>query len=101
MPYAQGWMVTNTCRGEFWILDRDFNVVQQYIFRTIPGKPETVGEWDWLQLVVPISEGVFLGLDANRGMIVCDTIRRRYELFYPDPNWCLQDVLICRDASDD
>jgi hypothetical protein len=101
MPYAQGWMVTNTCRGEFWVLDRDFNVVQQYIFRTLPGKPETVGEWDWLQLVVPISEGMFLGLDANRGMIVCDTIRRRYELFYPDPNWCLQDVLICTDASND
>ena len=94
MPYNQGWMVTDTCRGEFWMLDRDFHVLQQYSFSKLPGKVEAAGEWEWLQVVVPVAPGKFLGLDANRGMIVCDTVRRCYEVFYPDPNWCLQDVLI-------
>jgi hypothetical protein len=101
MPYDQGWMLTNTCKGEFWVLDKDFNPLKQYVFSKLPGKPENVGGWDWLQLVIPVSQGKFLGLDANRGIIICDTVKRCYEIFHPDPNWCLQDILICTNSSCD
>lgn len=101
MPYDGGWMLTNTCRGEFWVLNRDFNPLQQYSFRRLPGKRPEAAEWEWLQLVIPIGNGKFCGLDANRGMIICDTVKRCYEILYPDPNWCLQDALICTNNSRD
>lgn len=101
MPYDQGWIVTNTCRGEFWVLDKEFKPLQEYVFSQLPGKPEEVGDCEWLQLVIPISKDRFLGLDANRGIIICDTVQHRYEVLHPDPNWCLQDVLISNDIPAD
>lgn len=101
MPYDQGWMVTNTCKGEFWILDKAFNILRKYIFRRLPGKPEYIGPSEWLQLVIPIPNGKFLGLDANRGIIICDPERRCYEICHVNPNWCLQDILVFADLSND
>jgi len=94
MPYRQGWLVTNTCAGELWVLDRDFNLMQRYDFRGLPGKPAEVGDGEWLQHVTPLSDGLFVGLDANRGIIVVDVAAECYEILHPDPSWCIQDLLV-------
>jgi len=93
-PYGEGWTVTNTTRGEFWILDGRFNLLRQIIFNRLPDKPPEVLPYEWLQQVIAVSKHLFVGLDANRGIIVCDTAARCYSVFHADPNWCMQDMLI-------
>lgn len=94
MPYRDGWIVTNTCAGELWVLGRDFDLLQRYDFRGLPGKPPEVGAGEWLQHVTPLAEGRFVALDANRGIIIVDVAAARYEILHPDPNWCIQDLLV-------
>jgi hypothetical protein len=93
LPYEGGWMVTNTTRGEVWLLDENFTTRQQIIFNRLPGKAEGISGFEWLQLVRPLTRDLFVALDANRGIIVCDVADRWYTIYHPDRNWCLQDIL--------
>jgi hypothetical protein len=93
-PYRDGWIVANTCRGELWLMDRDFNPTRTYDFTGLPGKPAELGDIEWLQHVTPLADGRFACLDANRGIIVVDVSARRYEILLPDPEWCIQDLLV-------
>lgn len=93
-PYRDGWIVANTCRGELWLMDRDFDVTSSYDFTGLPGKPAELGDIEWLQHVTPLAGGRLACLDANRGIIVVDVNERRYEILQPDPDWCIQDLLV-------
>ncbi|MGD8329761.1 MAG: hypothetical protein PVJ49_10005 [Acidobacteriota bacterium] len=98
-PHGEGWMVTNTCRGELWLMDRHFNLTQSFDFTGLPGKPSGLGDIEWLQHVTPLADGLFACLDANRGIIVVDVNARRYEILRPDPDWCIQDLLVIERAT--
>lgn len=88
-PHEDGWMVTNTLMGEFWILDKNFELIDKILTRNLPGKPEELGENEWLQAVYPLNGGCYIGLDANRGLIFIDTKSRRYRVFSVDDSWCV------------
>jgi len=93
-PYDDGWIVTDTCRGALWLMDEGFNVTQSYDFTGLPGKPAELGDIEWLQHATPLGDGRFACLDANRGIVVVDVNARRYEILQPDPEWCIQDLLV-------
>jgi len=95
MPFDQGWVVTDTLKGEFLILDKAFNILQKLVLSNLPGKPKGTEKLEWLQLVKPVSKTKFIGLDSNRGIVVFDIADQCYEIIKPDPNWCIQDLLIC------
>ncbi len=95
-PYNGGWIITNTTEGELWMLDEDFNIQQQIIVNRLSGKPEVALQYEWLQLVKAIDRDTFVGLDANRGIIIFDLAARCYSILHPDPNWCIQDILLFR-----
>jgi hypothetical protein len=88
-PYREGWMVTNTLRGQCWFVDRKFRLVRRLDFANLPGKPPELGESEWLQYVRPVGDEVFAGLDANRGVVLLDIRRRVYDIVPVDENWCL------------
>jgi hypothetical protein len=94
LPYDGGWMVTNTLRGEFWLLTRDFKLLSKVSTRGLPGKPREMAEHEWLQAVYPLGEGCFMGLDANRGLISIDLKSRRYQIFPVDESWCVHHLVI-------
>lgn len=89
MPHGDGWMVTSTMKGECWFLDERFAVIRKLVFATLPGKPPELGANEWLQSVHPLGDGVFAGLDANRGLVLVDLARRCYTVIPVDPDWCV------------
>lgn len=91
IPYADGWLVTNTLEGELWMLDAEFAVRRKLMFRDLPGKAKEAGDHEWLQAVYPIGDRL-IGIDANRGLIIVDPKERAYAVVPCDPNWCIQDL---------
>jgi hypothetical protein len=94
LPYGSGWMVTNTLRGEFWFLNRDFEILNTVSVRGLPGKPTEMAQHEWLQAVYPLGDDCFMGLDANRGLIFIDVKSRRYRIFPVDESWCVHHLVI-------
>lgn len=93
-PYNNGWMVTNTLMGEFWILNRNFEIVDKIVTRNLRGKSAEIGENEWLQAVYPVSDGCFLGLDANRGLIFINLQAKQYYIYPVDESWCVHHLVV-------
>ena len=93
-PYSDGWMVTNTLLGEFWLLDRDFKVQTKVITRNLSGKPEEMAEHEWLQAAYPVHEGYFIAADANRGLITIDINLKQYRIMPVDESWCVHHLML-------
>jgi len=88
-PYGSGWLVTDTLRGDCWLLSRGFELERKLAFGRLPGKPPELAGNEWLQVVRPLAQGIFIGLDANRGLVLVDPTRRRYALVPVDEDWCV------------
>jgi hypothetical protein len=92
--YGDGWMITNTLKGECWFLGRDFAVVGKLLFSDLPGKPAELAGNEWLQSVHPIGPDRLIGLDANRGLILVDFASRAWSAVPVDDNWCVHLALL-------
>jgi hypothetical protein len=88
-PCGNGWLVTDTMRGDCWFLSRGFELERKLGFARLPGKPSEVARNEWLQVVRRLSEETYLAIDANRGLILVDPGRRRYALVPVDETWCV------------
>jgi hypothetical protein len=88
-PHGDGWMVTDTLRGECWLLSSSFELERKFGFARLPGKPAEVVGHEWLQVVRRLSEDAYLGVDANRGLILVNLDQRRHALVPIDENWCV------------
>jgi len=93
-PYQNGWLVTNTLHGEFWILNQDFNVVKKVVTRNLPGKSKEMAEHEWLQAAYPVGDGCFIGLDANRGLIFINLLTWQYCIYPVDESWCVHHLVV-------
>lgn len=92
--FNNGFMVTNTLKGEFFILSKDWEILEKYIIRDLPNKPIELQEVEWIQQVIPINDDIFLAIDANRSsLIIIDIKNKEYCMYSVDENWCVQDVL--------
>jgi hypothetical protein len=99
MPHAiqrwgDGWMVTNTLKGEFWLLDAAFNVKTKVVTRNLPGKPKEMAAHEWLQAVYPLGGDSFVAADANRGLIEVDLARKEYCIRSVDESWCIHHLVV-------
>jgi hypothetical protein len=91
--FDDGWCLTNTVKGEWWVLKANFQVKEIYSVTDVSPKVPGTEEVEWVQQAVPIGEHHVLFIDANRGLIAVDRKERRYSVYKSDPNWCIQDVL--------
>ena len=91
-PYKQGWMMTNTTRGEWWYFSSDWEALGCLSLHKLG--TEAV---EWIQQVISLPGGELLSLDANRGIIAIDPIHEMYTVYHPDENWCVQDALLAMD----
>jgi len=94
MPYEDGWVVTNTTKGEIWFLTADFVPTNILSFDEFPGKLAELGAIEWLQNTKLTTGGILLCLDANRGLIAIDMNDHSFNVFQPDPEWCFQDAIM-------
>lgn len=88
-----GWAVTNTTKGEWWLLDSDFSTRMVYSVAQLQGKVPDMEEVEWLQHVVAAGTDRVLMIDANRGLIAVDLVTERYSAYQIDDNYCIQDAL--------
>ncbi len=88
-PHGDGWLVTDTLRGACWFLSREFELECKLEFAHLPGKSAELAGHEWLQVVRRLSEGTYLAIDANRGLILVDPDRRRFALVPIDETWCV------------
>jgi hypothetical protein len=95
IPRREGWVVTNTTKGEWWTFSPSFESRQCYSVAKMGGKVPGTESVEWVQQVIPVGESKALFLDANRGLIAVDIFSRCYSIYQPDPNWCIQDALPC------
>jgi len=93
-PFQGGWCLTNTVRGEWWLLNQDFTAHTVYSAAMLEGKVEGTESVEWLQQTVPVGKGHALFLDANRGLIAVDLINRTYTRYGVNPEWCVQDAVL-------
>lgn len=97
MPYAGGWAAVDTTVGRWCIFDQGFRLKTVYSFRSLPGKPDLVGDSEWVQQCIPYGDG-FIAVDSNRGLIAVDPTTRSYTVYSIDVEWCVQDICVL-DAS--
>jgi hypothetical protein len=95
-PWNDGWVITDTLKGRWLELDRQFSLRREYHANTLTGKPPELGDAEWLQQIVPFDGRRILLLDANRGLIAVDLEARKLSRYQADPNWCIQDALFRR-----
>ena len=93
-PYQNGWLITNTLRGEFWILNQGFNLLNKVVTRNLSGKPKEMAGHEWLQAAYPVGDGCFIGLDANRGLIYIDLHDKKYCIYLVDESWCVHHMVL-------
>lgn len=92
-PFDNGWCVTNTTKGEFWVLDNAFKKKKIYSFNELEHKVKGTEDIEWIQQIIPVNKNCFLALDANRGLIAVDSQKKQYSVYKPNENWCFQDAL--------
>lgn len=93
-PYQDGWLMTNTTVGEWWVFSSDWQPLRRVSLQGLTGKITGTEDMEWLQQVVSVPTGEFLCLDANRGVLAVDIVEKVYSLYQPNPNWCIQDAML-------
>jgi len=97
-PTSDGWVVANTTRGEWLHLDRKLHPTACYSLANVGGKVPGTESVEWVQQIVRIGDSQALFLDANRGLVAVDFEHQCYTVYQADPNWCVQDALLCEAA---
>ena len=88
MPCEQGWIVSDTRNGAVFQFDKDFTPTKCILLKNLPKPPDLDGI-EWIQHAIPVSKGVFLIVDAHRGILAVDIVRKLYAVCEPDPTWSI------------
>jgi len=85
--YRDMYMATSTATGELVFSNND-----KIIFNKLPGKPEVLGDLEWLQNSAPFDDCI-VTIDANRNsFVLIDRENAVYDMIPFDPNWAIQDI---------
>jgi len=88
------WLITDTTKGICHFLNKDFEILKTFIFNNLQGKPKEIAQNEWIQQISPLTQSLFLALDANRGPILFDVQEQKYQFMDINSNWCLQDCIV-------
>jgi len=92
MPFGEGYLVTDTAGGQVQYCGTDR--LEQYTFNQLPGKPDALGDLEWLQ-TSHYYGSVILTIDANRSALICFDPRRQEKTVVPfNPDWAVQDFVV-------
>jgi hypothetical protein len=84
-------IATSTAQGEV-VVKNETNEVR-YRFNDLPGKPEALGELEWIQNTLS-NEGLFIAIDSNRtAFVIIDPAGKRFDMVPFDENWAVQDLI--------
>jgi len=85
-------MGTSTKGGE--VVLQSAQAQTRYDFSNIPGKPEFLSDFEWIQNSIYTKEGDILSIDSNRNCFVIFNPDSGYIDFIPyNENWAVQDLI--------
>lgn len=85
--YRDMYMATSTATGELLFSNGD-----KINFSGLEGKPDELGELEWLQNSALFRDGI-ITIDSNRNsFILFDPDKKIYDMIPFDPNWAIQDI---------
>ena len=88
---GSNYMATSTASGEVVTTAKDHE--RRYSFCNLPGKPEVLGEHEWLQNSIRIEDYV-VTIDSNRNSFVIFHPEKGLRSMIPyDHNWAVQDLI--------
>lgn len=88
-----GMLITQTTKGEWLWLDNNYNEELIIEFNKLQGKIVGTENSEWIQQVIPMDDNKAIAIDANRGLIVFDLSKNIYNIYQPNENWCIQDLI--------
>ena len=90
--YKNNWIVTDTTAGKVNILSKDFKITDNVYFKRLEGKPDILGEIEWVQNTIQLNSNEFISIDSNRGLIHFNLKEKIYAIYQLNENWCFQDI---------
>ena len=90
--YGNGYLGTSTSGGMVvtGTLDRKVG----YFFNSLPGKPEYLGDLEWLQNSIVVNNNI-VTIDSNRNSFVIFNPEKKYIDIIPfNTNWAIQDFIV-------
>ncbi len=92
--YKGGYIVTDTSHGLWYQLDQNFRIMVRVDFRGFPGKEKNMENIEWIQSVMPLTQELFVAVDANRQSLwIFDPVQKQYNRIKTKPEWAVQVVL--------
>ena len=85
-------MGTSTKGGE--VVINTNNTQYRYDFSNVPGKPEFLSDFEWIQNSIITKQGNIISIDSNRNSFVIFNTEKNLIDFIPyDENWAVQDII--------
>ncbi len=92
MNYGTEYMATSTASGEVVIGNE--NKQTRYSFCHLPGKPDYLGDLEWLQTSTVINDNI-ITIDSNRtSLVIFNPDKGCYSKIPYDDNWAIQDMVL-------
>ncbi|MDQ7062683.1 MAG: hypothetical protein Q9P90_00385 [candidate division KSB1 bacterium] len=93
-PLKNGWAVTDTTRGAWLLLDKEFEKSKMVLFHHLPEKHPDAGDHEWIQNVLPYDDNQYLAIDANRGLIMFNLQKKKYCIIPVESEWCIHHLTV-------
>lgn len=95
----EAYMATNTKGGEV-VLGAPEKAEQRFLFDGLPGKPEPLADFEWIQNAACSGEHI-VAIDSNRNCFVVINLKKKVFDMIPFPqNWAVQDLVPGKVTSD-
>lgn len=89
--HKQDFMATSTGTGE--IVFGPDNNSNRYLFNQLEGKPEELGEMEWVQNAINL-DNIIIAIDSNRtSFVIFDIDRKLYDMIPYNNDWAVQDLV--------
>ena len=85
-------MGTSTKGGE--VVINENNTQYRYDFSKIPGKPEFLSDFEWIQNSIITKQGNIISIDSNRNsFVIFNAEKNLIDFISYDENWAVQDII--------
>jgi len=90
-----GWVITNTLRGEVYWLNEQFQPLFRIDFTSLPGKDEAMGSVEWLQFTHYLGSDLYVTVDSARSGLWIINLKIGTKRFVStDKDWSIQEVIL-------
>lgn len=94
VPFASGYITSDTVNGRVKFYDKDFNLSRIYYFKNFPIREGLEDrKVEWIQHTYPISESLLATIDQRRNhLYIWNPTHKIYTVYPYNPEWSIHEV---------